>query len=110
MISPITYFYTIVKPGKFCYVLLILYVLHGLINVFSYFSGTLDKDFIRQWQRTLLIFNGILVVVNVAWVYLDLTEEDQDWTLTIIGFSCFSLIAAGLIKTYIEEFVNLSKI
>ena len=78
--------------------------------MFSYFSGTLDKDFIRQWQRTLLIFNGILVIVNAVWVGLDLAEEDQDLTLTIINSTAMALIVAGLIKTYLKEFVNLDKI
>ena len=108
MISPLTYFCTIAKPGKLR--LIISYVVHGIFKSFSYFPGTLDKDFIRQWQRTLLIFNGILVIVNAIWCLLDLSEEDQDWTQAIVNSISMALIVAGLIKTYIKEFVKLDKI
>ena len=84
-------------------------MVHGIFKSFSYFPGTLDKDFIRQWQRTLLIFNGILVIVNAVWICLDLAEEDQDLTLAIINSTAMALIVAGLIKTYLKEFVNLDK-
>ena len=82
-----------------------------MFNFFFFFPGTLDRDFIRQWQRTLLIFNGILVILNAVWVCLDFAEEDQDLTLTIVTcVTAMALIVAGLIKTYLKEFVNLDKI
>ena len=83
----------------------------GNVQFFFFFPGTLDRDFIRQWQRTLLIFNGILVILNAVWVCLDFAEEDQDLTLTIVTcVTAMALIVAGLIKTYLKEFVNLDKI
>ena len=108
MISPITYFYTLAKPGKFCH--LTPCGVHVMFNKSYYFSGTLDKDFIRQWQRTLLIFNGILVIVNAMWHLLEFSPEDQDWTLSIINSISMAFIVVGLIKTYLKEFVNLDKI
>ena len=107
MISPITYFYTIAKPGNVHY--FIHYVSFLMFNGFSYFPGSLDIALIRQCQRTLLIFNGILLIVNAIWFLLDLAQEDQDLTLTIIGSTSMALIVVGLIKTYIKEFVNLDK-
>ena len=80
-----------------------------MFNGFSYFPGSLDIALIRQCQRTLLIFNGILLIVNAIWFLFDLAQEDQDLTLTIIGSTSMALIVVGLIKTYIKEFVNLDK-
>ena len=84
--------------------------LHEMLNAFSYFPGTLDIPFILQWQRTLAIFNGIIVSVNTIWFLLDLAQEDQDLTDTIIGSVSMAFIVAGLVKTYIKEFVNIDKI
>ena len=80
------------------------------LNLFSDIPGTLDISFIRQWQTTLFICNGILLPVNATWLLLNLSEEDQDWTQTIIYSISMALIVVGLIKTYIKEFVNLDKI
>ena len=115
MISPITYFYTIAKPGKvlhlICHALFASLVTWNVECVFS-FPGTLDIPFILQWQRTLAIFNGIIYIVsvNTIWFLLDLAQEDQDLTETIIGSVSMALIVAGLVKTYIKEFVNLDKV
>ena len=84
--------------------------LHGILNVFSYFPGTLDIPFIRQWQKTLFIFNGILLTVNAIWFLLNLAQDGQDLTDHIIGSASMALIVAGLVKTYMTQFVNLDKI
>ena len=78
-----------------------------MLNAFHYFPGTLDIPFIRQWQKTFFIFNGILLTINATLFLLDLAQEGQDLTDHIIGSAAMALIVAGLVKNYMKEFVNL---
>ena len=83
---------------------------HEILIAFAYFPGTLDIPFIRQWQKTLIIFNGILLTVNAIRFLLNLLQEGLDFTDHIIGSVSMALIVAGFVKTYMKQFVCLDKI
>ena len=78
--------------------------------IVGFFAGTLDIPFIRQWQKTLFIFNGILLTVHAIWFLLNLVQEGQDLTDHIIGSASMALIMAGLVKIYLKQYVDLDKI
>ena len=80
------------------------------IKYVCFFAGTLDIPFICQWQKTLFIFNGILLTVNAIWFLLNLVQEGQDLTGHIIGIASMALIMAGLVKIYLKQYVDLDKI
>ena len=75
--------------------------------------GSLDILFVHQWQRTLIIFNAIILTTHVSVMYMRLlaqNNQDGDWLLPIVFPISFALIMAGIIKTYVNQFVTLSKI
>lgn len=83
---------------------------HGILIAFAYFPGTLDIPYIRQWQKTLVICNGILLTINALLFLLNLVQEGQDLTDHIIGSASMALIMAGLVKIYLKQYVDLDKI
>ena len=75
-----------------------------------FFPENLNVLLIRQWQATLCIFNGIGQVINILMFILDLSRDNVDWTLPMIGSVSMGFIVWAVIRSYLHDYVNLEKI
>ena len=73
-----------------------------------YHVGILDISFVRQCLITMMIFNGVALVLDFLSSLIH--SDDHDWFLPMIGTLSMMTVIAYIVKIYLGEYVNLDKL
>ena len=104
----IAYFYSILCSGE---------SFKLLDSCFSYtyvllvHLDTLNWHDVEQWQSTLIIFAGIILVLRfICWLSQESSDESVRLLLIIFSLACGSFLLITFCSDYLKEYVDPSKI